>query len=169
MSTSARDSGLRVRSARAISLAASASQVETLSSPVLASMRDLASNWACIMKRRASSTVGTPNTASTGCPATTTVIRTPKSICAKSASSASRLRATSASLAVGSESLTAITSRALCPSQPMISQPATQAAQARACRPPPGTGPATELGRVRKTPDAAPYARPMAAPVKTRR
>ena len=156
MSIIAIDSGLRVLTARAISFSASASQVATLSSPVLGSMRDLARSWACIMKRLRSSTVGAPNTARMGCPATTTVSRMPRSIWAKSASKASRFSATSASLAVGSESLTAITSRALCPSQPMISQPPTQAAQVRACKPLPSAGPATEVGMARNTSDAAP-------------
>ena len=43
MSTSARASGLSVRTARAISMAASRSQVEALSSPVLVSILDWAS------------------------------------------------------------------------------------------------------------------------------
>ena len=75
--------------ARAISTSASRSHVDALSSPVLVSTRDAASNWACIMNRRASSTVGTATMASTGLTPTTIVIRTLRSNSAKSACSAS--------------------------------------------------------------------------------
>ncbi len=146
MSIRATDSGLRVRTARVISASASLSQVAALSSPVLVSIRDLASSCACIMNRRASNTVGTPKMASTGLTATTTVITTPRSSCAKSASSVSRFSSRPASRAVGSESLTALTNRALCPSQPMSSHAATEAVQVSACRPVPIVPPARDEG-----------------------
>ena len=111
MSIRATASGLRVRTAREISAIASLSHVAGFSRPVLVSILDLATSCACIMNRRASSTVGTAKTASTGLTATTTVIRMPRSIWAKSASSASRFSSRSASRAVGSDSLTALTSR----------------------------------------------------------
>ena len=101
MSIMAMDSALRVLTARAISRSASLSQVDTLSRPVLVSIRDLASSCACIMNRRASRTVGTANTASTVLTATTTVITMPRSICAKSACSASRFSSRRATLAAG--------------------------------------------------------------------
>ena len=107
MSIRASESGVRVLIAREISAAASLSQVPALSNPVLASIRDLASSCACIMNRLASTTVGTPNTASTGLTATTTVIKMPRSIWAKSAFSASPLNSRSASRAVRSDSLIA--------------------------------------------------------------
>ena len=86
-----------IRTARAISTSASRSQVDALSSPVLVSIREAASSWACMMNRRASSTVGTAAMASTGVTATTTVISRLRSNSAKSACSASRFSASSAS------------------------------------------------------------------------
>lgn len=155
-SSSATHSGLRVRTARAISRSASLSQVDALSRPVLVSMRDLASSCACIMNRRASRTVGTARTASTGSTATTTVMRMPRSIWAKSASSASRFSVMSATRAVGSESFTAPTIRALCRNQPVSSAAATAAVQVRGCVPVPSAVPAKDAGMARKTSDAAP-------------
>jgi hypothetical protein len=119
-------------------------------------MRDLASNCACIMNRRASRTVGTVRTARTGSAATTTVMRMPRSIWAKSASSASRFSAMPATRAVGSESFTATTIRALWPNQPVSSAAATAAIQVRGCVPVPSAVPAKDTGMARKTSDAAP-------------
>ena len=149
-------SGLRVLTARAISRSASLSQVDTLSRPVLVSIRDLASSCGCIMNRRASRTVGTASTASTGWTATTTVMRMPRSIWAKSPSSASRFSAMSRRCALGSESFTAPTISTLCTSQPTISQAATAAVQVRACLPVPSALPAKDAGMAWKASDAAP-------------
>ncbi len=168
MSIRATDSGLRVLMAREISAAASLSQVPALSSPVLVSIRDLARSCACIINRRASSTVGTAKMASTGWTATTTVIRMPRSICTKSACSASRFSATSVRRAAGSESFTAMASRTRC-RPPTISQAATAAVQVSACTPTPITFPAKDAGMARNTSDATPYIRPIAAAVNTRR
>ncbi len=168
MSIRATDSGLRVRPALEISAAASLSQVAALSSPVLVSIRALASSCACIMKRRASRTVGTAKTASTGWTATTTVIRMPRSICTKSACNASRFSATSVRRAAVSESFTATASRTRC-KPPTRSQAATAAVQVSACTPTPITLPAKDAGKARNTSDAAPYIRPIDAPVNTRR
>ena len=121
------------------------------------------------MNRRASRTVGTARTASTGLTATTTVMRMPRSIWAKSMSSASRFSATSATRAAGSESLAAVTIRTLCSSQPVTSATATAAIQVRTCIPVPGVLPAKDGGMAWNTSDAAPYARPIVAAVNTRR
>ncbi len=156
ISSMAMHSGLRVLTARAISRSASLSQVDTLSRPVLVSMRDLARSWACIMNRRASRTVGTARMASTGWTATTTVMRMPRSIWAKSPSNASRFSAMSRRRALGSESFTALTIRELCTSQPTISAAATARVQVRACVPVPGAPPAKDAGKAWNTSDAAP-------------
>jgi hypothetical protein len=108
------------------------------------------------MNRRASRTVGTARTVSTGWTATTTVMRMPRSIWAKSTSSASRFSATSVTRTAGSESLTALTISTLCRSQPVTSAAATAAVQVRTCTPEPGVLPAKEAGMAWNTSDAAP-------------
>ena len=128
---------MRIRTARAISASASSSQVDALSSPVLVSIRVCASSWACMMNRRASSTVGTAAMASTGLTATTTVTSRLRSNSAKSASRASRFSARSASRTAGSLSLIAPMIRNLWPNPPTSSHTATAMAQVRACVPEP--------------------------------
>jgi hypothetical protein len=108
------------------------------------------------MNRRASRTVGTANTASMVLTATTTVITMPRSICAKSACRASRFSSRRATLAAGSDSLTAVTSRKWCPSQPVTSQATTESVQVRACAPVPMLGPANDAGMAWKAIDPAP-------------
>ena len=169
MSIRATDSGLRVLTARAISAAASPSQVAALRSPVLVSMRDLARSWACIMNRRASSTVGTAKRAKMGLRATTTVIRTARSSSAKSACSVSRFTSRWNSGIRGSESLIAQRMSAWWPRSPTISHAVTASAQVRACFPVPIAPPAKDAGNARNKSPAAPKDKPMAAAVNTRR
>jgi hypothetical protein len=156
MSTSASDSGLRVLMARAISALASCSQVDALSKPVLVSILDFSRSWACIMNRRASSTVGTAKMASTGLTATTTVIRTARSNSAKSPCSASRLNSTSASLMFGSDSFMAPSMNRWLMRPPTISHAATATVHVRACTPVPIEPPAKDAGKTRKSSATAP-------------
>ena len=109
-----------------------------------------------MMNRRASSTVGHREMASTGLTATTTVISMPRSNSAKSACSASRFSARSASRTAGSDSLIAAMIRNLWPSRRRARRRRRPRAQVRACVPVPIALPAKDAGMAWNSSDAAP-------------
>ena len=107
MSTSASASGVRVRTARATSAAASRSQVPALSNPVLESMRDAFTSWLCRRERCSSVTNGRANTMVSALMATASVTRTATHSSATSFCTTSRVSRSSLKRVVGSEPLTA--------------------------------------------------------------
>ena len=111
MSTSAIASGDCVRLALDSSTSASASQVDTLSRPVLESTRDWATSSGKTRNLRTSSTVGIAMSTRAGLRPTASVISTPRSTSTNSPCIASRFSSSFRIRTLGSDIFTAATIR----------------------------------------------------------
>ena len=133
-SSTATASGAPARTARATAPAASRSQVRALSSPVLESVRESLTSWACRRARSGSVANGNANSSATGLLATPNATSTARHSSVTSLYSGSRPNWTSRTRMARSAPLTAVSTRTEFTTRWITPLAATTIIQAKPCR-----------------------------------